>query len=62
MSGGASAALSVTDLKDVMESRRLELRSTLERGDSGDTLAGVGALAPQPAIEKRFMIPESPVS
>ena len=58
---GDSGILSAWDLIEIDESRRLAVRSTLERGDSGgDGAAGV--LAPQPAMEKRFMRPESPVS
>ena len=45
---------------EIIESRRLLPRSRLERGDSGGEET-TGALAPQPAMENRFMMPESPV-
>lgn len=54
--------LSVTDLRDAIESLRPWPKSTLARGDSGELVLGTDAPAPHPAIEKRFMMLASPVS
>ena len=50
------------DFTDIIESLRLLLESTLERGDSDGPLGGEGVPVLHPAIENRFIMLESPVS
>ncbi len=59
--GAGSTAFSAGDFRETMESLRLP-RSTLERGESGGPLGGDTDPVLHPAMENRFMMPESPVS